>query len=72
MDNEDGFYDNLPMIRPKGRRSKHQLPLTKAQRKNMQIQLYELRQAELASKIAALKGSAEDENEDSGGNDGAG
>ena len=32
VDNADGFYDNLPMINAKGKRSKQQLRLTKPQR----------------------------------------
>ena len=40
IDNADGFYDNLPMLRAKGKRSQHQLRLTKEQRSAMQLQLY--------------------------------
>ena len=52
IDNSDGFFDNLPLLKNKGPRSHHQLRLTKKQRDVMKLKLYELRQAELAQKIA--------------------
>ena len=48
VSNADGFFDNLPAIKSKGKRIKQQLRLTKAQKDAMQLQVYEQRQAELA------------------------
>ena len=43
IDNYDGFYDNLPSLFRKGKRSTHQLRLTKKQKAAMKIYVYELR-----------------------------
>ena len=58
VNNADGFFNDLPMINAKGKHSKQQLRLTRAQKDAMQLQLYEQRHAQLAAKIAALKGAA--------------
>ena len=83
IDNADGFYSNLPILNTKSKKSSHQMRLTKAQRKAMKMQLFELRRTELDRKIAVLRdemddsaasedGDEEEEKEESGSGAGSG
>ena len=61
VDNNDGFFDDLPMLSGKVKSKKgqqKQLRLTKAQRAEMQLKLLEHRQFELNNKINALRQKA--------------
>ena len=61
VDNNDGFFDGLPMLsgKVKGKKGQQQqLRLTKAQREEMQLRLLEHRHLELTNKINALRHKA--------------
>ena len=69
ISNEDGFYDNLPMLKSKkGKGAQQQLRLTKAEKDAMKLQRMEQQQAELAAKIAAMREAAADAEGDDASN----
>lgn len=53
VSNEDGFFDGLPLL--PASKQKGTLRMTKAERKQMKLKLFELRQEELNLKMDALR-----------------